>query len=73
MTKQRRSMADAIALAETKQRAFDALERMARAGHGPTFSQQAVWLGQSAAHGYGKTSEDFAGAILALEKIGGVK
>lgn len=51
-----------------KAAAFDALERLARSGHGPAFTQRAVLIGQRAVMGTGDDSASFAAAIIAIEK-----
>lgn len=45
-----------------------ALHHLAASGHGPTFTQRSVAIGQRAAMGTGENFDDFCAAILALEK-----
>jgi hypothetical protein len=48
--------------------ALAALERLARTGHGPVFTQKSVGIGQRAAMGTGDDTQSFCAAIVALEK-----
>lgn len=45
-----------------------ALHHLAQSGHGPTFTQRSVAIGQRAAMGTGETLDDFAAAVIALGK-----
>lgn len=53
---------------ERCERALLTIHDLAREGHGPTFTQKSVAIGQRAAMGTGENFDDFCAAILALEK-----